>query len=300
MKKKVYILLAVLVIFAFYAYKVLNDGNFSFFKYIRKELITTTNKYNDELNNKPFIVYDRKGDKIVEENLSNNRFSTASLAKLFTILYTVENVSMDMKVRVGDEIFLAGQNSSMAGLTVGIYTVKDLIKAAVIPSGNDAAYALAKVVLDEVENRDIPVDEINEEFNKHIIKFLEDEGFSDTSLVDPAGYGEANVSTATDLNSVIKKLYKYKEMEEIFNTYNTNIVSMSGENIYLVNTNKLMDPSSDVYDENVAGIKTGTLGNVSNIAVRYINGDKDLIFIINANDDEERYNLAKILIKEYS
>ena len=150
MKKKVSVLLLLLIIYlGFYSYNMLKYGNFKFFRVEQEyENVNRPNSQTDALSRNPYLVYDRNQGKVLEENNADEVFSTASLAKLFTVLYTLENVDMDFKVRVGDEIYLAGQNSSLAGITEGVYTIRDLIKAAIVPSGNDAAYALAKATLD--------------------------------------------------------------------------------------------------------------------------------------------------------
>ncbi len=174
------------------------------------ENVNRSNSQIDALSVNPYLVYVKNQGKVLEENNADEVFSTASLAKLFTVLYTLENVDMDFKVRVGDEIYLAGQNSSLAGITEGVYTIRDLIKAAIVPSGNDAAYALAKATLDEVKKRDIPPSELNDVFKAEIQKFLKNNGFDSTHLVDPAGYDEANTSNVNDILKAINKLYIYK------------------------------------------------------------------------------------------
>lgn len=70
--------------------------------------------------------------------------SVASLSKLFAIDYAMTKVKLDDKVEISDELLsLVPEGSSLANLRSGEYTAKQIIQAMLVPSGNDAAYALA-------------------------------------------------------------------------------------------------------------------------------------------------------------
>ena len=62
--------------------------------------------------------------------------------------------------------------------------------------------------------------------------------------------------------------------------------------IELINTNKFLDKSSKFYDENIIGLKTGSLSVGKNISVLYenpTNKKKYVIFVFGAKTDDDRY-----------
>ena len=68
----------------------------------------------------------------------------ASLAKLFAIDYALGKVDLEDIVEVNQEVLeLVPAGSSLANLYAGEYTVKQIMEAMLVPSGNDAAYVLA-------------------------------------------------------------------------------------------------------------------------------------------------------------
>ena len=66
------------------------------------------------------------------------------MAKLFAIDYALGKVDLEDIVEVNQEgIRTCSGGSSLANLYAGEYTVKQIMEAMLVPSGNDAAYALA-------------------------------------------------------------------------------------------------------------------------------------------------------------
>ena len=66
------------------------------------------------------------------------------MTKLMTAIVAVEYAQPDTIVTVGNEIYMIDPQSSRAYLTVGTrLTMENLLQAMLLPSGNDAAYAVA-------------------------------------------------------------------------------------------------------------------------------------------------------------
>ena len=119
---------------------------FDFFKDVYKKIDfqLNTNELNIPQDALSFSVYDiEQGEYLFYEGDSQLP-TVASLAKLFVIDYALEKVDLDDVVEVNQEVLeLVPAGSSLANLTAGEYTVKQIMEAMLVPSGNDAAYALA-------------------------------------------------------------------------------------------------------------------------------------------------------------
>lgn len=70
--------------------------------------------------------------------------TAASLTKLYDIEYAMTRVKLEGIVDVNQEVLdLVPAVYLLANLIPGEYTVKQLMQGMLVPSGNDAAYALA-------------------------------------------------------------------------------------------------------------------------------------------------------------
>ena len=119
---------------------------FDFLKDIYKKIDfqLSTNELSIPQDALSFSVYDiEEGEYLFYEGDSQLP-TVASLAKLFVIDYALEKTDLEDIVEVNQEVLeLVPAGSSLANLYAGEYTVKQIIEAMLVPSGNDAAYALA-------------------------------------------------------------------------------------------------------------------------------------------------------------
>ena len=84
----------------------------------------------------------KTGEVLAARN-AHARVPIASITKLMTVLVALEHVKLDGR-SVGAAARAAGVGESSINLRAGErLTVRDLVKAALIQSANDAAYALA-------------------------------------------------------------------------------------------------------------------------------------------------------------
>ncbi len=91
------------------------------------------------------LLVDEDADEVLYAKAAYERVYPASLTKCMTALLVLENCELSDEVTVTEEA-VAGLDSSasMAGVVPGaVYSVSDLLYAMLIPSGNDAANALA-------------------------------------------------------------------------------------------------------------------------------------------------------------
>lgn len=119
---------------------------FDFFKdvYKKSNFQLSTNELNIPQDALSFSVYDiEQGEYLFYEGDSQLP-TVASLAKLFVIDYALTKVNLEDVIEVNQEVLdLVPAGSSLANLKVGKYTVKEIMEAMLVPSGNDAAYSLA-------------------------------------------------------------------------------------------------------------------------------------------------------------
>lgn len=95
-------------------------------------------------NAKSLIVVDCSNDSIFISKKEKEQQVPASLAKLFVIEYAATLADLESIVPVSEEaLALTKPNSSVAGIKEKNYFLHNLFAAMLIPSGNDAAYAVA-------------------------------------------------------------------------------------------------------------------------------------------------------------
>jgi len=158
---------------------------------------------------------------------------TASTANVMAALVALEEViDLDEEVTVTEEAeSYVGTIYNNVGLIWGErLTVRDLLAAILIPSGTDAAYALAEHVGEgSVETF---VGMMNQEASEL--------GLTNTRFEDPAGLDTTgNYSSARDLATLVREALKYPLFAELVGTSDATINSQNRE-IEIFNTNQLL------------------------------------------------------------
>lgn len=132
--------------------------------------------------------------KVIIEKDANNRWPMASITKLMTTLVAMENFNLADQIKISKEILdQVGEFKSFSENS--IYSVNDLIKASLVFSSNDASYALAGKIG-------------NDEFIKKMNDKAQSIGMTQTKFFEPSGLSYLNQSTANDLYTLIKYIYR--------------------------------------------------------------------------------------------
>ena len=182
------------------------------------------------------MVYEKNADK---------RREPASTTKIMTYIVVYENVedpdntTVTISEKIRDE--LLGTGSSLSGIQVGdILTVKQLLYCMMIPSGNDAALALA----DFVGGGDVQkfVDMMNEK--------AAELGCTNTHFMNPHGlHDDEHYTTARDLAIITQYAMMLPDFMDITNTTNIYYKPYGGpdaeEKRLLVTTNRLIHKNLD-------------------------------------------------------
>lgn len=153
------------------------------------------------LNAESAILIDHNSGAILFEKNANEYRTPASLTKLAILYFVLSN----FEVTYLDEYFLVtedvwSQYMVDGAVSIGLkkgdrISLRELIEAVTVVSGNDAAYLLAYFFDSD----------LNEFMNK-VNKFLHQKGFNDVHFEEPSGLNEYNRITAKDYVFLCKQI----------------------------------------------------------------------------------------------
>ncbi|MCC6643588.1 D-alanyl-D-alanine carboxypeptidase [Candidatus Peregrinibacteria bacterium] len=249
----------------------------------------TGNSFSPIIGAKAAISIDLDSNRLLFEQNSNTEMPMASLTKMMTILLTLENHSLDDIVTVDARATKVepGKINLRADEEI---TVRELIKAALIKSANDAALALALYDVDNGNKGDVQlfVDKMNAR--------AQELGMNNTRFENPIGFdsedpeNQPHYSTASDLTILARALYKYPFIQDIATIKSTTVNSLEGDTHQVDTTNELLNSYL-----NVLGLKTGTTDLAGECLISIVKtptGNKILNVILNS---PSRYKESKIL-----
>ena len=228
--------------------------------------------------------------------------SPASTTKLMTALTVIEYASLTEVVTIGNEINLIGAGSSVAYLSVGQQmTVEALLNAMLVPSGNDAAYALAAYVGRLGEGNAALSDE---DAVRRFVELMNENaacmGLKNTHFASPDGYdAEGQFSCAYDLAVIAWYITQNPTLQQICGQGRVRVVSETGQDVTYQSSNQFLLTDSPYYKEYVTGMKTGSSGNAGKclISTAERDGRRILCVVLNAADDTVRYGDSLLLIE---
>ena len=225
---------------------------FDFLKDIYKKIDfqLSTNELNIPQDALSFSVYDIEQEEYLFYEGDSQLPTVASLAKLFAIDYALGKVDLEDIVEVNQEVLeLVPAGSSLANLYAGEYTVKQIMEAMLVPSGNDAAYVLAYHIAKNELGEGYTATEYIDYFMTELSEYLIEAGYSKTNLYnDPSGASMQADSHLDDINRVALKLLNYDFVKECIGKSEFSIQTPQGESIlYTQLFNLLCDKADDVY-----------------------------------------------------
>ena len=204
---------------------------------------------------------------VVYEKNSETPLYAASLTKMMTTLLLLENyqdqldtISLTAPSYIYDLIWEQSTNASTADIRRGeTHSLRNLLYAMLLPSGNEAAY----IVADYMGGGSID----------SFVAMMNDEakavGCTGTTFVDPCGLNPNNITTARDAYLILRALTAYDIFATVVGTptydMGTNDRYVTPGTYILQNTDKLVTNSSYHRDYTKGG-KTGSLGEWQNFA----------------------------------
>lgn len=222
------------------------------------------------------LVMDNDSKVVLFAKNQNIRFSMASTTKIMTALVGLEHFSLN-------DILIV-KRERVEGSTIRLKKGEklrfiDLLYAMMLPSANDAAFAIA-------DNYPGGETAFVKEMNKKaaLLHLLQ------TSYADPAGLDDdGDYTTVVDLAHLGSYVLKNQTLSEIVGTREKVITSVSGNKYILHNLNKLLGV------DGITGLKTGFTDEALGVLVTS-KKEKDKTLILVVMKSEDRFADTKTLI----
>lgn len=207
------------------------------------------------------VLYDVDNDEILYSKGAEEKCYPASLTKLLTALVALDYTKPEDTFTLGNELYMISPGSSTAYLTVGTkLTMEQLLQALLLPSGNDAAYAIAAQVGRIIE-KDPNLDRYAavSRFCKAMNQKAKELGCKKSKFANPDGYHEdGHYTTAKDMLYIARAAIQNETIKAIVSTDKVTVRFLSGQSATWQNSNRLL-ATDDIYSyEGAFGLKTGT------------------------------------------
>lgn len=241
------------------------------------------------------LLYDAKTGQVLYEKNAGKTRTPASLTKIMTCILVLENLEPDQQVTITGKMMFE-EGSSMEIREGEVLTVEQLLYGLMLPSGNDAAVALAVVTAGSVDD-----------FVKMMNDKAKELGMEHTHYLNPNGYTDSfeHCTTAYDQKLLIDYALRNEKFRTIVGTAkytvpatnksearklrNTNLLLTGGK----TNINVMGKDRKAKYD-GAYGIKTGTMTSAGFCLIAGAKQEGlDLIFIcLKGGEDMDRYTDA--------
>jgi D-alanyl-D-alanine carboxypeptidase (penicillin-binding protein 5/6) len=220
---------------------------------------------------KAYIVMEASTGKVLEGANTHLRWPPASITKLMLSLLVMEKISAN-EIKLTDTITASRDASKMGGSQVFLkegetFTLEELMKAMLIASANDAAFAIAEFI---AGSKDKCVDLMNE---KAKALNMADTEFRSVHGLPPSKGEEEDLTSPEDLATLARHLLKYRKLLEWTSARSE---PFRDSTLIMVNHNKLLGRMSSI-----DGLKTGFYRKSGyNIVATAKKGDLRLIVVV--------------------
>ena len=240
---------------------------------------------------KALLIGDVNGNIIKEDNSLAVR-PLASVTKIMTSILTLDKIKSG-QISYDDKVTVSSKAASVpygVKLTAGKqYTVRDLLKATIIKSSNNAAYALAEYVGGDVQSF---VNSMNEKARSY--------GLDSLRYCSPNGLPPSYTGSCMDQGNA-RDLYKLaqitlKDYSDYLNFSKNKVDYIDNGNTKVTSTNTLLGNV-----QGVDGLKTGYHDAAgSNIVLTASRGDDRMIAVIlGSNHAKDRNAIGAREINDY-
>lgn len=236
---------------------------------------------------------------VVYEKNSEMPLSAASLTKLMTTLLLLENyqdqldsISLTAPSYVYDLIWEQSTNASSADIRRGeTQSLRNLLYAMLLPSGNEAAY----IVADYMGGGSID----------NFVAMMNDEakavGCTGTTFVDPCGLNPNNITTARDAYLILRALTAYDVFSTVVGTPSYDMGTndrYTTPGTYIIQTTDKLITNSSYHRDYTKGGKTGSLGEWQNFAGWHSqDGESYISILLNVPYDADPEGMRPALVE---
>lgn len=242
-------------------------------------------------------------NKVVSFYREEDKIAPASTTKMLTAMTVLDYCNTQEIVTVGDEVSLVPANGSRAGIYTGNQvTVEQLLEGLLLPSGGDAAYALATHVGRKIlGDTFVSVEMAMEAFVSKMNEKAKNLGAMNSHFTTPDGYDEeGQYSTASDLGIIAAAFLTSTKENGILRTIvgkeSSRVCFPDGTDLTWENTNLLLVPSSEYYYDKAIGLKTGSTENAGKCLISAAIIHDDLYIAVVMGDTEEGRYLDSIAL----
>lgn len=278
--KKIIVLLAVLSgVFLYQHFDMGKNMNMNFIH---------SNSVNLPIQGEAGVLMDEDNGNILYAKNENERLYPASTTKILTALVALDKGNLNDQVQVGNEVNLRSSDESSAGLKQGdVIPLKVLLRAMLLPSGNDAARTIAIYIA----KKDSGKPNMSPEEGIHYFAGLMNQkakeiGATHSHFVNPHGLHDPNhYSTAKDLAIIAREARKNQVFREIVSEE-----AYKDSSFTFYNRNELVNRSSSNFFQGADGIKTGFTDQAGHCLVSSATRDgKNLISVVLHSSKEGVY-----------
>lgn len=249
-----------------------------------------------ELEASQAILLDSDTSNILYEKNAENPVPMASTTKIMTALIAIEAGNLDQTVTIGQDAIdnAVLNNGSRANLIVGDQMkLKDLIYGLLLPSGDDAAVAIADAVAGSVDNFVTIMNVEAEKLHLFQTHYFNSDGLQPT---DAQGNDITGVhySTAYDLVRLARYAMRVPLFAQIVSTKQYNLPATGAHHAYQWSTtNKLLG----TYD-GMLGIKTGFTPEAGECLVFAAKRNNHTLIgvVLHSPTEDSRFQDAKTLL----
>lgn len=196
---------------------------------------------------------------VVYEKSSETPLVAGSLTKLMTMILLLKNYQDQLDtitVTAPGYIYdyLYGKGASSADIRRGeTHTLRTLLYAMEVQSGNEAAY----IVADYMGGGSI------DNFVAMMNAEAEAIGCTGTTFTDPCGLDEGNITTARDSYLLLRAAMEYDAFVEAAGVYTWQVPQSSAHDApyTIISTNRMISSASELYRSYTQGGKTGSLSS---------------------------------------
>ena len=167
------------------------------------------------------VLYDMTAGRVVASKNGDVPANPASITKVMTLLVAVENIAdLDATYTVPWQVTThVASDATRAGLNSGdVFTLRDLLYGCILPSGGDAAVALAHYVAGDATN---DVAQAEKDFAQMMNQRARELGAVNTNFVNASGLHDRNhKTTAADMALIMAAAMKNDVCRQVLSTAN--------------------------------------------------------------------------------
>ncbi len=261
-----------------------------------KNTFTNTFTFKGSVSASYMCAYDVTNEIFLYEKDSDSKAYPASVTKIVTAIAALKYASLDDVYTIGDELdaMNEGSSPSTAGLVKGEkWSLRHLMYAMLLPSGNDAAYSIAAgVALNLPGNENLTAREALDVFAELMNEIFTDLNLTNSHFMVPDGNSyyvsggawddrlTLHYTTAKDMMYVSNLAFKCGAIAGITSTASMNFKIQSGQSKGYNNTNSLIKATNEYYYPYAVGLKTGTTTPAGNCLISGAECDGRFVIIV--------------------